>query len=162
VSSGTRHVIYHATLSPKVARLEHRSDARIYQDLPAPLIVGAVLLEAGITPDAVRFALQQPYPLREYCVQYNESDWTLLSGLLEDEGIFYFFESTDSGTRLVFADGESAHEPISQPSGLPFRPVTGALHTGEAVHSIEAIEQLHPGKVTLRDYNFKNPILLLE
>jgi type VI secretion system secreted protein VgrG len=161
-ASSSRYVVYHATLVPKVFALEHRVDARIFQDKSTPDIVKAVLEVAGVGADDYRLALEQDYAPREYCVQYRESDWAFISRLLEEEGIFYFFEQTDAGTRLVIADGASAHDVIGAPSAIPFRPASGALHEDHAVTTLESVEQMHAGKVTLRDYNFKNPSLALE
>ena len=34
------------------------------------------------------------FEAREYCVQYRETDFNFVSRLMEEEGIFYFFEHT--------------------------------------------------------------------
>jgi type VI secretion system secreted protein VgrG len=161
-ASGKRYGVYHATLVPKIFPLEHRIDARIFQEMTTPEIVEAVFGEAGMAPADWRLALEQEYAPREYCVQYRESDWAFVSRLLEEEGMFYFFEAIEGATRLVIADGASVHEEIAAPSALAFRPSSGALIGDEAVVRLEAVEQMHAGKVTLRDYNFKNPGLSLE
>jgi len=161
-ASTRRHVVYHATLVPKVFRLLHRFDARIFQEKTTPEIVEAVLGEAGIASTDYRMSLEHSYTPREYCVQYRESDWSFVSRLLEEEGIFYFFEQGESGTVLVIADHSSAHAAIGAPSAILFHPPGGALVRSESISSLEAIEQMHPGKVTLRDFDFKKPGLSLE
>lgn len=161
-ASTRRHVVYHATLVPKVFRLLHRFDARIFQENSTPEIVELVLKDAGITTADYRLSLEQSYAPRDYCVQYRESDWCFIARLLEEEGLFYFFEQGEKGTVLVIADGSSAHAAIGAPSTIPFHPPGGAMIRSESVSALEAIEQMHPGKVTLRDYDFTKPGLSLE
>ena len=49
-----------------------------------------------IRPDVVLFDLKQLTPAAytkwDYCVQYRETDFNFVSRLLEQEGIFYFFQ----------------------------------------------------------------------
>ena len=161
-ASGHRHAVYHATLVPKVFKLLHRQDARIFQEKSTPEIIEAVFQEAGITSDDYQLSLTGSYSPRDYCVQYRESDWAFVSRLMEEEGIFYFFETTDSGTKLVLGDASSAHGDIDAPTTVPFRAPGGGLRAVEAILRLEAVEEIHPGKVTLRDYNFEKPSLSLE
>ena len=53
---------------------------------------------------------------RDYCVQYRESDFAFASRLMEEEGIFYFFDHSGDEEKLVLADGKGA---ISDITGIP-------------------------------------------
>lgn len=44
------------------------------------------------------------YPVRPFCIQYEESDLALLQRLCEEEGIHYHFEHQRHGHVLVLAD----------------------------------------------------------
>ncbi|MCO2679944.1 type VI secretion system tip protein VgrG, partial [Pseudomonas aeruginosa] len=80
--SGKRLTGYHATLEPRLAYLGLCSDQRIFQRLSVPEIIGRVLEGHGILADAYRFQLgPTPYPAREYCTQYDETDLAFLSRL---------------------------------------------------------------------------------
>jgi type VI secretion system secreted protein VgrG len=57
-----------------------------------PDVVAAVLGEAGV---AARFELARAHPVREYCTQYEETDFDFLSRLLAEEGIFFYFEQPE-------------------------------------------------------------------
>ncbi|MDR2464620.1 MAG: type VI secretion system tip protein VgrG [Holosporales bacterium] len=46
--------------------------------------------------------------MREYCVQYNESDFIFVSRLMEEEGIFYFFEYSESCETMILADSNDS------------------------------------------------------
>ena len=52
--------------------------------------------------------LQGTYNPREYCVQYRETDFNFVSRLLEEEGIYYYFEHSAQTHQLMLADKASA------------------------------------------------------
>jgi type VI secretion system secreted protein VgrG len=151
--------VYHATVVPKLWRLRHRQDARIFQEKTIPDILKAVLDGAGITD--VKLALSAPYTPREYCVQYRESDFAFISRLMEEEGIFYFFEHTQSKHVMVLGDSKSVPDPIAAPATIAYRGTLGAMAFGESVARFASAEEVRPGKVTLTDFNFKKPSLSL-
>jgi type VI secretion system secreted protein VgrG len=157
---------YHVTLVPWAWMLLQKADSRIFQEMTVPQIVAKVLERAGYTSGTdFRMSLQQTYAARDYCVQYRELDWDFVCRLLEDEGICFFFEQTESGHVLVMADTTPSSSPIAGDSQLIYRPLLGAIE-GTAYDShvsrFHLVEEVRPGKVTLRDWNFLKPALQLE
>ena len=75
---------------------------RIFQQLSVPEIVEQVFRRLGY--DDFELRLVGTYPKRDYCVQYRETHLDFVSRLLEDEGIYYFFEHTRERHVLVLAD----------------------------------------------------------
>ena len=63
-------------------------------------------------------------PEREYVVQYQESDFDFVSRLLEEAGIYYFFEHTERKHTMVLIDGMARHKS---------RPVRGAIKWATAM-----------------------------
>lgn len=153
---------YLATVVPRVWRLQHRHDYRIFQDLTAPEIIEKVLLAAGITAADFRIAKTLTYDRREYSVQYAETDWAFISRLMEETGMFSFFEHAADNHVLVFGDSTPVHEPIAAPAAAPYRTGGGAITSQECVTRFSMAEEVRPGKVTVRDYNFTKPSLSLQ
>jgi type VI secretion system secreted protein VgrG len=157
---------YGITIVPWAWMLLHRSDTRIFQNLTVPKIVQAVLEGAGAASgDDFKISLQGTYTVREYCVQYRESNWDFVCRLLESEGIPYFFEHTDDKHVLTLVDTPSAMPSIAGASTLKFRPPVGALSTtAQATHvsRLQVTGEVRTGKVTLRDWNFERPKLTLQ
>lgn len=161
--AGKKLTAYRVTLVPKAFRLLHRADCRIFQELAAPEIIQKVLEGAGLhAGDDFRLSLQGSYAPREYCVQYRESDFDFVSRLMEDEGIYYYFEHHEDRHVMVLGDTKSGSPPIEGDATVLFRASLGALAKGEHVHRFQYAEEMRPGAVTLRDYDFKKPTLLLE
>src|SRR4051794_29923933 len=78
-----------------------RNDSRIFQDMAVPAIIEKVLKDGGLAGADYRLSLTGTHPTREYCVQYRESDLAFISRLMEEEGIFYYFEHSDGKHVLV-------------------------------------------------------------
>ncbi|AUX42286.1 uncharacterized protein SOCE26_037160 [Sorangium cellulosum] len=80
-------------IAPRFWLSKHRRTSRIFQDMTVVDIVSAVLDEADVPR---RWAVVKRYPVRQYCVQYDESDYTFVTRLLAEEGIFFYFEPPGS------------------------------------------------------------------
>ena len=151
------YTVYRALVVPVVWRLQHRQDCRIFQKLDTPAILKKVFETAGVPSDRVRFSLVNSYEPRDYCVQYRESDWAFASRLMEEDGIFYFFEHHEDKHILVLGDKESALKPIDGGDTLPFRRASGGVVMEDHVARFRRVQEVRPGKTSLRDFNFKKP-----
>jgi type VI secretion system secreted protein VgrG len=162
VREGTEYTYYECLLVPVIRFLKYRHDCRIFQKMDVREIVERVLSDAGVPGDQYRFALQKNYETREYCVQYQESDFNFISRLLEEEGICYFFEHSDQNHVMVMADSPVAHVPIKGTSKLPFREKIGLLQAEESITDWRFGQKVRTGSVVLRDFSFKQPRMDLE
>jgi len=153
-----RYNLYRLTLVPPLWKLLHRTNSRVFQPGSTPEILKKVLKDAGIDAKDLRFALSATYGERNYCVQYRESDFAFVSRLMEEDGIFYFFEhDADKATpTLVLADHPGVHAPIHGNPVLWFDE-GGRVRNDEHVTHMHFTEAIRPGKLSLRDFNFHTP-----
>ncbi len=151
--------VYRAEIVPWLWFLSLSRDCRIYQNLSVPEIVEQVFTDLGYSAFDIRCA--GSYPKREYCVQYRETHLDFVSRLLEDEGIFYFFEHGDGKHTLVLADQPSAVQPCPGLSSARMSSHTEA-HPDGVITQLEREHAVESGKVTLRDYDPLQPSLRLE
>lgn len=153
---------YRAEVVPSVWMLSHRYDCRIFQNLSVPDIIKQVLTDAGISSDQRRFSLKRTYKEREYCVQYRESDLAFICRLMEQYGLFYFFEHGENSHTLVIGDDPVVHVPIPDPADLPYGSAAEEEETEpEQVVEFRYNREIRPGAVMLRDFDFKKPRLNL-
>jgi type VI secretion system secreted protein VgrG len=99
------------------------------------------------------------YAKREYCVQYNETFFNFVSRLMEEEGIFYFFEHTADKHTLVFADDADAHKtcPGLESKPVSFKQSMMDYNQDLAITRCLVEEQVVSDKYALDDFNFETP-----
>ncbi|WP_233963283.1 type VI secretion system Vgr family protein [Pectobacterium versatile] len=150
--TGFRRTRYQMEVRPALWRLGLRTNARIFQAQKPEAIIGALLEEACITDYA--FALRNEHAVREYCVQYRESDLAFITRLAAEEGMYFFHEYEEGKHRVVFADDAGA---LTKGPELFFNLATQGLSEGEYVRRFHYAERVSTSDVELKDYSFKTP-----
>jgi type VI secretion system secreted protein VgrG len=153
---GDDSVLYRLTLRPWFSLLDLGRNLRLFQDKSAPDIIKSVFEDAGFTQYDLR--LSGTYPARVYCVQYRESDFNFVSRLLEEEGIYYFFEHTENGHKMVLCDASANADSLGALDLRRGDPVGGLTpHVWQFDRWVEPVVR----KNELRDSNFQKPTTLL-
>ena len=98
-------------LSPALHLLKLRRNTRMFQNETVPDILQTVLEEAlGPYSREITLSLDESYDPREYCLQYQETDFEFVSRLMEEEGISYHFDQSGEKEVLVLGDGNGVFE----------------------------------------------------
>jgi len=154
---------YRARLVPQTWLLSCRSTCRIFQEQNIPDIIKKVLIDGGISSDQIRFSLKKSYSPREYCVQYRESDLVFISRLMEQYGLFYFFEHAASKHVMVIGDDPVVHVSIADTAEVIYHPPgTTGVSDREHISEYSYHREIRSGAARLRDFDFKKPKLNLE
>ncbi|MCK6587631.1 MAG: type VI secretion system tip protein VgrG [Polyangiaceae bacterium] len=149
---------------PRLWLLKRRKTSRIFQDLPVAGVIAAVLGEASV-PHALK--LLDKYPVRSYCVQYQETDFDFLTRLCAEEGIFYWFDHPPAAAGpsepeiVVFSDDARLYPMMDGSPSLHYREASGSggmLGAEDHVHHFEVRRALRPTSVLLGDYDFRRPL----
>src|SRR5882672_4743229 len=150
-----RFTHYHAEVVPWLWFLTRTAACRIFQNMTVPDIITKVFTDLGFSDS--KKSLQGTYEQWDYCVQYRETAFNFVSRLMEQEGIYYFFEHEKDKHTLVLADRPNAHKPCpGQPKGrLDYTP--GGVLKEDIVHDWQLEQELRTGKYSLKDYNFETP-----
>ncbi|MGI0119238.1 type VI secretion system tip protein TssI/VgrG [Zooshikella sp. RANM57] len=158
-NTADKYTEYSFDFIPRLWYLTKRTDCRIFQSLTIPEIVKRVLETAEFTEkeDFIQ-KLTGNYQAHDYIVQYNETDFNFISRLLEQEGIFYFFEHQADSHCFIISDHNTAFGPIAGES-VEFHGKTGLVPDYEVVDELHYTCQRTIGKVELDDYNFTKPNL---
>jgi type VI secretion system secreted protein VgrG len=143
---------YRAEIVPWLWFLSLATDCRVYENMSVLDIVEDVFSRNNWSAYSIQ---AQAPPKRQYCVQYRETDLAFVSRLLEEEGIFYFFQHTSSGHTLVLADNNSAFQQTPGPETVTtVQKVVGSSTYENQVGSLQFDQQVPAGTVTLYDYNY--------
>lgn len=134
------------TLEPSLALLTMAQMMRIWQNISVPDLVSKLLSDHSISQLDIQ--LQGDYPQREYCVQYRESVFDFIQRLLDEEGIYYFFQHDESGHTLVLADHPTKHDPIQGKKLIWHH--DGSILTEGNIDSWSSSSSLLPASVVLQ------------
>ncbi|MCG2747201.1 MAG: type VI secretion system tip protein VgrG [Desulfobulbaceae bacterium] len=146
---------YHATMVPWFWLLTRTADSRIFQKLSVPDIVKKIFDEHGFADYSLR--LSGTYEARDYIVQYRETDFNFISRLLEEEGIYYFFEHEEKKHTLVLADSPVEHKPCPKQGTAKCRLSGGGPMEEDMVASLKVAKEIRAGKYSINDFNYEIP-----
>ena len=150
---------YEAELRPWLYLLTLSGDCRVFQEKTVPDIVAELCRQAGF--NHVQTRLTGHYPPREYCVQYDESDYNFIARLLEQEGIFFHFSHSATGTggrhELVLGDDRSAVRPCPGVQRLRYRPQRADDDGDDVLTGIRYQHNLATRGFGVDSYNFQAP-----
>lgn len=141
---------YKMDVVPQFWFMTKRAQSRIFQHESVPDILKKVLQGLDVT-----WELQGTYKPRDYCVQYRETDFNFASRLMEEEGIYYFFEHLADGHKMVVKD--SGHPDLAMDKKLIFEDLEGGDRETGRVSRWQKIQELRSGKYTLWDHCFELP-----
>ncbi|MEN5142455.1 type VI secretion system tip protein VgrG [Pseudomonas juntendi] len=159
--SGKRLTRYSLTLVPCIAYLDLRTNHRIFQAMTVQQIIVQVLKEHGILADVCHFHFgPTPYPERNYCVQYGESDLHFLHRLCEEEGIHYHFQHHADGHHLIFGDDQTVFTKLGRPTA--YAQDTGLVADEPVIKRFGKRIAARISHVAHRDYNFEKPRLQMQ
>ena len=145
---------YSAVIQPGFWFTRLSGKNRIFEKKSAKDIIKEVLGEhAGVV--AFSDKLTGEYLAREYCVQFNESDFQFVSRLMSEEGIAYYFVQSDGKHEMVLCDDhknfyDCCSEKIEYDGG-------GSHPTKHSVHSWQRSFNYHGGGYEFKDYNEFTP-----
>jgi type VI secretion system secreted protein VgrG len=151
MSASSRWCYYALTVRPRHYLLNYRRNFRIFQEKSVKTIIEQVLQEANIFADEFMFALELSYPLREYCVQYGETDLEFISRIMSEEGIHFHFRD---GERCVMVMGDTqARFPML--NSLKYKADSGMSENEEVINSFLYKHHVGFGLAQQRSYNFE-------
>jgi len=149
-----RYHTYKASVRPWLWFLTRTADCRIFQQMAVPDIVKKVFDDHTVAD--VKDELTGDYRVRDYCVQYRETDFDFVSRLLEEEGIYYYVRHTAGQHTIVLTDAYSTHQAVPGDE-LPFVPPGRLRGDQQAVTEWNVGHEVQPGAYVLDDYNFEEP-----
>ncbi|EHY1227402.1 type VI secretion system tip protein VgrG, partial [Salmonella enterica subsp. enterica] len=144
-------------MEPWLKLLTHTSDYKAFQNKTVVDILDEVLAEY---PYPVEKRLVESYPVRTWQVQYGETDFDFLQRLMQEWGIYWWFEHSEDSHTLVLVDAISAHKACPD-SPLVEWHQEGLKLDKEFIHTITANESLRTGQWVLDDFDFTKPRSLL-
>jgi type VI secretion system secreted protein VgrG len=151
-----RYYQYRMTVRPWLWFLTRTADCRIFQQKTVPQIIKDVFADH---PMAVfEESLTGKYAQRDYCVQYRETDFDFVSRLMEEEGMYYYFDHQDGRHILKLVDSYSGHKALENRATIAFHAPGQQVRVEEEFISAWTFAQsIQPGVVAIDDYDPTKP-----
>ncbi|WP_085693706.1 type VI secretion system Vgr family protein [Pseudomonas sp. R11(2017)] len=146
---------YGATLSPWLAMLRHRTDTRIFQNCTVDEVLAQVF---ALYPAyaAYTWRLSQPLRRHTYITQYRESDLNFVQRLLDEAGLFYFFEHSLEGHTLVIGDDSTVLDPLPEQAQIRFHSAS-VTETADSITQWCGHRQLQAGSMAAQTFDYRQP-----
>lgn len=148
---------YRLAVAPREWLLTRARQTCIYQQKSGPDMAREVLSRHG-----PRMRLPSTLPaarVREYCVQYGETDLDFVSRVLAEDGVATLFDHRNGGAWVL--TGDTAGGSIPCGDTIPFNPAN-LTPTGPAVLRWAEIAEVETARVARRDYDFTKPVFTLQ
>ncbi|TCW77380.1 type VI secretion system tip protein VgrG [Burkholderia sp. SRS-46] len=149
---------YRLELGSWLSFLAQTRNCRIFQGLTVRQIVEKVF-EAHDFTDYI-IDLKKNYEVREYCVQFQESDLNFVKRLLEDEGIYFWVAHWPKYHVIKISDTQHLPDmdaPYGQVPFLPDGEESRSIIGREGIQRMQRTRRVAPNNVALRDFDYLAP-----
>lgn len=140
---------YEAEVVPRFWLLQHQVRSRVFQWTTVPGILNQVL--APLRPD-FELRLSGTYSERDYCVQYQESDYAFACRLMEEEGMYFFFQHSKNKHTLIVTDDRQQSTDLPERATIEMRQDFRAEKEVRVLHWKKTQRIVAPS-YTVRDYH---------
>jgi type VI secretion system secreted protein VgrG len=145
---------YHFTAVPRLAYLRYSTDCRIFQGQTVEQIITQVVNDRKAGPTDFT---HMPGPTREYCVQFNETDFDFLHRIMDEAGCSYFFKHTAQDHGFTVTGNPLAGFPTASAPVLVTRE---DIDSPEAVHGWSSRHVAHTARHKNWDFDNLTPSAL--
>ncbi len=119
-------------------------------------MVQTIFTEAGFG-DKVEWRNTKTYEPRELVVQYRESHLNFVSRLLEDAGLFYFFQHSVAGHKMIVADDAGGFGAEEGAAPVAFSMAPGHGPGVQPLRTFSRTRGIRTNTVDLMDFDFEKP-----
>ncbi|EMD0829138.1 type VI secretion system tip protein VgrG [Morganella morganii] len=153
VGRDENQAMYEFIIRPWLNLTTLTSDYKIFQQKSVVDIIDEVLSSFHFP---IEKRLSAMYPPLDYQVQYGETDFDFIQRLMEEWGIYWFYEHEDLKNRLVLVDHVGAHRRTASPAYHTLRYESDKPKDGqEYIDQFGAQETITSGQWLTSDYDFK-------
>ncbi|KTB70198.1 type IV secretion protein Rhs [Pseudomonas sp. ICMP 3272] len=146
---------YTATLNPWFSMLKNRFDTRIFQGNTVEEVVTQVFAMCTAFSKH-EFRLSKPLKRYTYITQYRESDFNFVQRLLEEEGMFYYFEHTAEGHTMIICDDSTTLVPLPEQPQIRFHSAS-VTETADSIIEWNGDRKLQSGKIAVQTFDYRQP-----
>lgn len=152
---------YHISLNSMLYPFKYNFQNRVFLNKNIQQIIEEVFTSAGLSTADYQVKLRGEYIQREFTIQYDESDFDFLTRQLAHEGLFYIFEQTEQGNKLLVLD-TLEDIPAFAHGDVRYQTQSGTARAMQTIYGLNRRASLLANNIRLKDYNYRTPEATLE
>lgn len=146
---------YVAVLEHKMSRMAQGNSSAVYLNDSIISLTENTFGQTLIDKLSFEFKLADRYPLREFMLQYNESDYAHVARRLADAGVSFYRQYDEENDEDVIVLTDNPYGWVKGPD-IPFRHPSGLFDGGlESVWDMAVSRQVVPKRVQVNDDNYR-------
>lgn len=146
---------YSAYVGSWLSLIAQRYDSQIYQDQTVEQVIRKVFGRyEGLAK--YEFRVSRTLKPHSYITQYRESDSHFVMRLLEQEGLFFYFEHTADSHTLIIMDDSSVLTPLPEQPQVRFHTASVTENSDSITHWSSARE-FQAGKISVQTFDYRQP-----
>ncbi|WP_114764635.1 type VI secretion system Vgr family protein [Vibrio rhodolitus] len=149
------HSSIQLTLKPWLYLLQHSQRCRVFQETTVQSIVTSIFDELGFK--GFYSIKSMPSTKREYCVQFNETDFQFVTRLLAEEGVHYYFGKDDDAKTLYL---QQASKPFSSDKQVTMDYAATPSGDYEVLDTWQREQRFHSASLEIAGYDYNQSKLI--
>ena len=148
---------YKVLVVPPVWLTTRRRDHRLFEKKTVAQIVAEVLAGYGARIPAPALRLSKQPQIRDYVVQYGETDWEFITRILATDFITTFFDHANQSAFTLVDDTSKMTTAPAAPT--LFLPPSNLTSTPPHVFNVVLASNIETSTATVGDYDYEHPQL---
>jgi type VI secretion system secreted protein VgrG len=149
-----RYPTFKITLKPWLWFATQRKNSKVFQEKNVKTIIDEVLADYPGATKSWKLDDESQYKPLDYCIQHNETDFDFISRLIEEVGIYYYFEHKPGEHMLVFTNATGKHEKLKVNRTITWR---NAMQSAPTITRWHVQEEVRAIKTVLTEYDYLDP-----
>jgi type VI secretion system VgrG family protein len=152
---------YACEVVPTLWLLGRKGNTKMFQEMPAEDIIDEVLSGRGMA-GKYEWRISRGCRIREFCLQYRETDLAFVSRLMDEEGMYYWFDHNGE-EKMIIGDSVGGYGTCWPETNAIYRKGAGGMPTPDSRPDLEYLSDLvyeesaYTGKFAYRDWNYREP-----
>lgn len=146
---------YSAYVGSWLSLIAQRYDSQIYQDQTVEQVIRKVFSRyEGLAK--YEFRVSRTLKPHSYITQYRESDSHFVMRLLEQEGLFFYFEHTADSHTLIVMDNSGSLTPLPEQPQVRFH-TASVTETSDSVTEWSSAREFQAAKISVQTFDYRQP-----
>ncbi len=153
------YIYYKAVMVPKLWWLTLAENQQVFIKKPVTEVIESIFKDLHLTSNDYAIQVDDSYntKVRDYICQYKESRFAFIQRWMHRNGMYFYFESDDVGSKVIVANKKDSAAEVEE---IVYKPAFGLQGSeSQGISSIVYRSKKGLDSVHMKDYDYENPSL---